>query len=222
MPGKPKLTDIERTRIGDGGIFGHPLRPQTVIGTDPQDGLPRVMSQTTLDQTKGPALDPETFVCMADESVFVHRNDWGKILISVDPALVERAPNGEHFVRKSKLDPRQQTEASYIHDSGNQDPCVILEPVRPQCQHYRRVMVDFEGDDEHRQVERTCGAQRDELGQHISLDNVRIYACEHRTPRDFVSEERLRSFDQKVVASGKKAQEEYDVEGALAQLEKEA
>ncbi len=95
------------------------------------------------------------------------------------------------------------------------------EPLRPQCEHYKRVMLDFEGSDKNTLVERVCTAQKTEGGEYIALGNTRVYACEHRTPRDFVSEERLRRFDADRVREGKKATEFYDGEAALEAMLRE-
>jgi len=83
--------------------------------------------------------------------------------------------------------------------------------------------LDFEGSSEHSTVERSCTAQRTEGGEYIALGNTRIYACEHRVPRDFVSEQRLRKFDAESVARSKKSVVEWDgayaLEAALAEEE---
>lgn len=210
------LSDVERPRLGD-DIYKHPLRPQT-IGIDPQDGLPRVASSLSMEDTVAPALAPETFVCMGDESVFVVRDHWGNVLVSIEPSRV-RWYHGDGQGAQGWLAPLNKHEhaAAGAPTSvvGGTDLWYWVEPLRPQCEHYKRVMTDFEGDGEHQRVERVCSAQRTEGGEYVALGDLRIHACEHRTPRDFVSEERLRKFDADRVREGKKSEEFWDGEVAL-------
>ena len=71
-------------------------------------------------------------------------------------------------------------------------------------------MTPFENDPVVRQVERVCTAQRGKSGEFVSLRDQQVLACEHRTPRDFVSEARLRQFDAARVAEGRKTVEEWE------------
>lgn len=216
MGDNSSLSDVERPKLGD-DIYQHPLRPQ-MIGTDPQDGLPRVTSSLSLEDTLAPALAPETLVCMGDESAFVIRDCWGEVLVSIDPSRV-RWYHGGYRGAQGWLAPLNKQE----HAAVGEPPSVIsgpdlwswVEPLRPQCEHYKRVMTDFEGSDANRRVERVCSAQRTEGGEFVALGDTRVYACEHRTPRDFVSEDRLRKFDADRVREGKKTEEFWDGEAAL-------
>ncbi len=221
--------DVERPRLG-GEIYNHPIVPQTAVGTDPQDGLPRVVSVISMEDSKAPPLEPETFVCMGDESAFVIRDRWGDVAVSFSPTETRRAGD-EFFIQRSNLVrsqidallqvERELREIGWLTESG--DSWVKVEPLRPQCVHYRRVMLDFEGDhqSEIRQLERSCTAQRSEGGEYLSLGNTRVHACEHRSPPDFVSEQRLRKFDQARVDSTKK-EAPWDPEAALAEDLKKA
>jgi hypothetical protein len=85
-------------------------------------------------------------------------------------------------------------------------------------------MIDFESDhrSEIRQIERSCTAQRTESGEYVSLGDTRVHACEHRLPRDFVSEERLRKFDQARINSTKKTEAPWDSGAALEEALKKA
>lgn len=223
--GESRLTDPERPRLGD-EVYKHPLIPQ-MIGMDPSDNLPRPVSQVSLEDTKAPALDPETMVCMGDESVFVARDRRGDVVIRLDPSQVEPR-------RHCSFSVAWVAHRDVIKGSGQQlalkqleaqceiqgEPIwVDMEPLRPQCFHYKRVMTDFQGavDGDNKtakQVERVCSAQRGESGEYVSLNNTRVYACEHRSPRDFVSEERLRKFDADTVEASKKTTEQWDLAAA--------
>jgi hypothetical protein len=212
---------VERRRIGD-DIFGHPLHPQR-MGVDPQDGLPRAASTTSLADTLAPTLSPDTFVCMVDDSVLVIRDQWGDEIIQVSPDRARRYTHPEALVVLLSADEVAKVqERRPLLRPMTVEGHYVVEPRRVQCEHYKRVMTDFEGDDVHRSIERVCAAQRGENGEYFSLGNTRIYACEHRVPRDFVSEDRLRKFDADRIADGKKVEQEYDVDAALAAAQKKA
>lgn len=205
-------SSVERTRLGS-DLHQHPLRPQG-IATDPQDGLPRVASSLSMEDTVAPSLDPETFVCMGDESAFVVRDHWGDVLVSIEPSRVRWYHGLQTWV--APLTKHEHAAAGGpISVVGGADLWYVVEPLRPQCEHYKRVMTDFEGDEEHVRIERVCAAQRTEGGEYVALGDTRIHACEHRLPRDFVSEQRLRKFDADRVAEGKKSEEFWDGEAAL-------
>ena len=217
--GDKKLGDVERTRVG-AEIHGHPLVPQTGVGTDPQDGMPRISSAVSMEDSKAPPLEPETFVCMGDESAFVIKDSWGEPLIKLVPGRVRRFTFQDGSL--GWVAALSEDECSQAH----RPTCVMggrvfwyaVEPLRSQCEHYRRLMIDFEGNhqSEIRQVERSCTAQMTETGEFASLTNTRVHACEHREPRDFVSEERLRKFDQARVDDTKKTEEPpWNPEAAL-------
>src|SRR4030095_3442745 len=167
MGDNSSLSDVERPKLGD-DIYQHPLRPQ-MIGTDPQDGLPRVTSSLSMEDTLAPALAPETLVCMGDESAFVIRDCWGEVMVSIDPSRVRWC---HEFGRLSGwVAPLTKEE----HHAAGEPTAVLggtqlwywVDPLRPQCEHYKRVMTDFEGSDANRRVERVCSAQRTEGGEFV-------------------------------------------------------
>lgn len=217
--GEGNLVDPERPRLGN-DVYQHPMVPQTGVATDPRDGLPRLVSAVTLEQTKDLPLDPETFLCMGDDSVFVIRDGFGQERLRVQGERARRYQDGDGeywLVSLTDAEREQASDSPYI---GNGEQLLfVMEPLRPQCEHYKRVMTDFEGDKDRRHVERVCSAQRTEGGEFVSLANTRVYACEHRSPRDFVSEERLKRYDEKLVEKAKATEEEWDADAALAALE---
>lgn len=225
--GDGKLGDVERTRVGS-EIHRHPLVPQTGVGTDPQDGMPRISSAVSMEDSKAPPLEPDTFVCMGDESVFVIADQWGEPLIRLERGRARRFmwPDGRNGWLASLSEKEREQAHLPICVTGSGDQWWFeVHPLRAQCEHYRRVMVDFEGDHQSpiRLVERSCAAQVSETGEFMSLGNTRVHACEHRSPRDFVSEERLRKFDQAQVDAAKKIEEPaWDPEAALKEKLKEA
>lgn len=213
--GTGDLSDVERPRLGE-DIYKHPHRPQLVV-MDPQDGLPRVTTTMSMEDSKAPPLDPETLVCMGDESVFVIRDVWGEIMVRVDGSQARRLFMDDGMAQwVAPLTEEQRAQALTPPSlMGGSCHWYAVEPLRPQCAHYRRVMTDFE-QTEFKAVERVCTAQKDESGQFQALRDQRVYACEHRHPRDFVSEERLRKFDADSMAQAKQADEEWDGDAALA------
>jgi hypothetical protein len=212
--GESSLSDVERPKLGN-DLYKHPLRIQ-MVATDPQDGIPRVTTTTTMADSAAPPLEPETFVCMGDESAFVIRDGWGQVLLSVEPSRV-RWYQGHGM--EGWLAPLSDEERSQARNPdsvlGGEVLWYWVEPLRPQCEHYKRVMTDFEGSDVNKRIERVCSAQRTEGGEYISLGDTRVYACEHRLPRDFVSEQRLKKFDADRVAEGRQAEKFWDGEAAL-------
>ncbi len=214
--GDSSLSDVERPKLGN-DIYKHPLRTQ-MVAMDPESGLPRVVSAVSMEDSKAPPLEPETFVCMGDESAFVIRDLWGDVVLSVGPDRV-RWFQGDGFGHPpgwlASLTVGERDRVNAITVMGGDKFWCRVEPLRPQCQHYCRVMTDFEGSDENKRVERVCTAQRTEGGEYVALGDTRVYACEHRTPRDFVSEQRLRQFDAAIVARGQKTVKYWDGEAAL-------
>lgn len=212
------LSDVERPKLGN-DLYKHPFRTQ-MVAMDPESGLPRVVSSASMEDSAAPPLDVDSFICMADESAFVIRDLWGDVLLSLPPDRVR-------WFQGSKLEGYQSGWlAALTEDERNQagGPTSVVggqklwfrvRPLREQCEHYCRVMTDFEGSDGAKRVERVCTAQRTEAGEYTSLADTRVYACEHRYPRDFVSADRLRKFDAAAVAAGKKTEEFWDGEAAL-------
>jgi hypothetical protein len=223
--GERKFGDVERAGLGN-DLQRHPLIPQTGFSRDPQDGLPRMVSRVTTEQTQDTQLTPETFVCMGIDDVFVCRDEYGNETLRFSPERVRR------FKSHSSADPEwvvpvsslTQNEREVLDREGeylSALPVLVVEPLRPPCAHYCRVLTDFEQQSEISHMERVCKAQRSENGEYISLANTRVYACEHRLPRDFVSEDRLRRFDEKLVAKAQADTEpEWDPVAALAASKK--
>lgn len=224
--------------------------PQTPIayGMDPQDGLPRPAIQHAVQMAYAPPLSPDTLVCMADTSAFVLRDKWERVIVQFSPTEVERMPNGAYVVatalaaaRVAKTDPR----AAYVLDDGdpsNNGPRDILSaalgvvtaevdrdwtsvaPLRPQCRHYARQMIDFQDDPDAKFVTRLCTARRNSEEGFLSVRDSQVYACELREPKHWVSAARLDTFDAEKVRLGRERTENdegFDVEAALAAQQNE-
>lgn len=95
-----------------------------------------------------------------------------------------------------------------------------VEPVRPQCKYYARQLMDFDGrDQEHKQVTRLCTARRTDNGEFLSLNDMRMHACELRDPCD-ASVWAIDQIDDRIVADVRRKQaddaDRFDVDAALA------
>lgn len=182
----------------------------TPIGVDPSDGLPRPIVSQAWKDAQAPALDLARFVCMADCSAFVIRDSWGAPIVRLDPAEVDRAPDGRWRVKaetlalkvKDRIDAarsarrsrdkrhrppgvsapkRTDAEMCELMFSGSDGYCIV-EPLRPQCHHYARQLIPFPDDREHTMAIRLCTARRTDEGEFLDVGNQQVLACELRSP----------------------------------------
>ena len=218
-PASRQLEDIER----DGPDFTQYLeseRPSESYGVNPEDGMPQPISMSSIEDTKAPALTPETFICMADRSSFVIRDGEREIIISFPPEVIHRRADGSYFVNANSLDGEQANRCGLrrtLREGENWK--ISVEPLRPQCEHYRRQLLPFGKG--HKSCHRYCTAMKNEAGELIDLANSEVFACEMREPRDPASEQQLDDFDDGIVARGSEAaqtDEEFDVDTALDQM----
>lgn len=224
---KSTAADPQKPRLGHDS-YNHPLRLNTGLGTDPVDGLPRVTSAVTMEDSKAPPLSVKNLICMGDESSFVVRDLWDKVQLVFSPDRVKRSDD-EYFIGRHELTEPEIKKLAIVERelvdigalSDRHSPWLKVWPFRPQCHHYKRLMTDFEGDAEHQSVERVCTAQRSEEGEYFSVGNVRILACEHRVPRDFVSEDRLRQFDKRAIEAAELPKDDWDIDQELESESKE-
>lgn len=226
------------------------------------DGLPVPMAEQA--GTVAP-LDPETFVCMADTSVFVLRSEEGQVEVEFDHEVVERRRDGTYYVpsclvreqltsnqpstvyrghiflwhtvmeivEEAILPPAQACDRAIrrrlalvgCYPRIERGLCDV-QPRRPACSHYWRYKVDMTGNAEHQDIERVCAAQRDENGLLLSVRNMRLHACEMRTPRHPETEGQLDRFDEELIRKGRERtrieNETFDVDQALEQQEEQA
>lgn len=183
---------------------GYPAAPQVTHGIA-SDGMPHPSIPYSLKQAQAPDLLPETFVCMADTSVFVRRGQWGEIVARFEPDSVERAPDGRYRVAMKSL----LFGVSYVE----------VEPLRPVCKHYARQLTDVQDDPDFRFVARLCTLRRAEDGEYLSLRDSQVLACELRSPPDPESAAQLDTSDAERVARARAKQDQsavFDVDAALA------
>lgn len=232
---------IDRHKVSD-AIYQQMQEERLDFALAP-DGLPTPVVRTKL--PLAPTLHQDTLICMGDTSSFVIRDDWGNVLVTIDPANVERTGGGSWRVKTSHLVELGLCEKLNVPVSAKIMDKVYWElateiyrachvtadekwtevtPIRPQCIHYARQMTDFGDDLEHKFVERLCTARRDSGGEFLSLRDNRMYACELREPYHVSSVETyLDQFDAEKVKLGierTKEEEQFDVDAALAQMEK--
>lgn len=171
---------------------------------DPNDRLPVPVAPDNTDTP--PPLAVDTFVCMEDKRSFVIRNSDGSIWVEFTPEEVERLASGEYYVRAEKLVDRSKNQfaVSVARDyecladtriDGELREVAIVEPVRPRCVHYLRILTDISADRARRYLTRSCMAQKSDTGEYVSVGDAAIFACGIRSPRHADSEAVLDSFD---------------------------
>jgi hypothetical protein len=201
----------------DQELYRHREQPPA-YGFDPQDGLPRVVAESSYEETYVPPLDPATFICMADTTEF-RLQSGTEILARFTADEVQRQSDGRYWVSYelalSRTDPNLHHHVLMQFGSAR----TPVEPVRRACKHYVRQMTDMAGHRDRRFVARFCTALRDENGDYQSLRDGLMYACELRNPREPVSEQQLDDFDKRKIAEGRERREtdeaKFDVDAEL-------
>ncbi len=193
------------------------------FGIDPDDRLPVPVAPDNEDRP--PPLAVDTLVCMEDKRSFVIRNSDGSIYVSFEPSDVSRLPDGRYFVEikalmvvinstypgreiyrsDSAVTPQHFCSLGELSmslqcadvrgDNGLVVPVALVEPIRPACQHYLRLMTDISADRSRRFLTRSCMAMKSETGEYYSVGDAAIFACSKRSPRHLESEQILDDFD---------------------------
>jgi hypothetical protein len=226
---QPKIGDVEHARMGE-DFHAHPLNP-TQHAIDPVDGLPKPIPQTSMEFSKAPLLSPETLVCMADESYYVlklpsHLRHLRELLCFTPDEVFFSDGRPWGVVDDASMlagdlrvaEPGDEHEAVRRFRDGAWVLARLLEPARPACSWYARILTDFADDPKLRSMERLCTLQKTEGGEHVSLRDTRIYACELRHPPDFVSADRLRQWDAERIAEQEATEEEWNADEDLGIL----
>lgn len=205
-PQRARLSDVgERDRL-DYPVYQDSRRPPDSVSINPEDGMPQQLPASSMEDNLAPALAVETFVCMADKSKFVKRDEKGYVVEEFDPSKVERSPDGRYWVVTRYICPNG-VERSLWRE---------VTPIRPQCDHYVRQLLPWADDTDHKLCTRYCAALKNEQGELFSLDNQQVLACEMRSPRVASDDEKIDEFDQLIILKGKsRADEEFDVDAAL-------
>lgn len=214
---------LDRSMIGDSVQQAFDPRPIT-WGRAP-DGLPSPELATRLPTV--PPLTLETFVCLGDEREFVLRTKrWGEICARFDPKDVERTPPGEFFVSLEQALLSRAPWGEIWHALDVVRARVRVEPVRPKCRFLAQQMVDFGAETDNQMLERLCTARRDDDSFFVGLQNTQVHACELRSPRDEVSEERIRLMNETKIRLGRERMQEsgerFDVDAALRRAHEDA
>lgn len=197
-----------------------------VLGDDPKDGMPAFIPTQNMDTA--PPLSEESLVCMADKRSFVIRHKvTGAVLVSFTPDEVTRLANGWHVAKPPEgmlfaRDPFPQLTIAGVEiivQATEIDGVwqIYVEPVRPACAHYLRMMTDISADRGRRFIGRSCMAMRSEDGEYTSLRDAMVTACTLRSPPHYESEALLESFDEQLKLAGIASlpQNEFDVDAAL-------
>lgn len=197
----------------DGDEYDAELPPVPhVIGTD---GLAETaVTEHTVDI---PELSKRTLVCMADTSAFVIRDRLrGTILARFTPAEVTRLRDGGWAVTGRQASSRiVEAALSGLHDTTSLRKAlarfldaqwrawrtrgsyraVEVEPIRPACEYYIRQATQLPSNPLHKKFVRLCALRRTTEGAMMAVDNLAMWACDARRPRDFESEQLLENFD---------------------------
>lgn len=214
---------LDRSTIADSVQQAFDPGPMT-WGPD-ADGLPSPELRTHL--PLAPPLQLETFVCLGDESEFVLRTRrWAEVCARFRPEEVERAPNGQHFVRVDDAVTAGAPWLDILHALDWRRARVLVEPVRPQCRFLAQQMVDFGDETAHPMLERLCTARRDDERFFFGLRDTQVHACELREPRDDKTDARIRVMNETKIKLGRErlaeTGESFDVDAALSRARKEA
>lgn len=210
-PATARLDSVERDGL-DYPLYQQSSAPPDAIGMDPEDGMPKQIPSTAVEDSRAPALRVATFVCMADTSKFVIRDRWGEVEQEFAPDEVGRAPDGRYRVAERK--------AHEVHRCLSELGFIEVEPIRPQCKHYVRQLVPWPDNPDVKRCQRYCSALKNEQGELLSLADQEILACEIRDPRT-EDDEQIDAFDQLIIARGAEAEgeTEFDID---AELQKES
>ena len=96
---------------------------------------------------------------------------------------------------------------------------IEVEPLRPQCRHYRRQFQDFPDTPGRHMVIRLCTARMTDEGEFLSLRDQEMLGCEIRSPSIGNQAHLMDEYDAVQVAKARKqktADAEFDIDGALA------
>jgi hypothetical protein len=208
--------EVEGPRITD-ALYQAFTNEPTPMGMDPTDGLPKPIVSQAWKDAQAPDLDPSRFVCMADTSRFVRRNDWGEAVVEFTPAEVQRAPNGRYRVARDVARERYKQGGNAVIFTTD---WVEVEPLRPQCQHYARQLVPFPEELDRSLAVRLCTARRTDEGEFLDLGNQQILACELRSPVFGNEQALIDAFDERTLATQQERKnnevtDDFDVDVAL-------
>ncbi len=181
----------------------------TPIVTDPKDGLPRPADNWV---APAPKLSLNSFICLEDTSSYaeVFLEDSGSVksmlaeAIAKKPEHLKKLLDGKRSMydesgktrERREFKPEQVVEKYGYFFAEILGKVVPVMPKRQQCIHLVRQIVDA-GDvdaqgEEVRPVYTYCKAFKSTAGSYLSLMDRAVFACEHRSPRDTVSDRYIR------------------------------
>jgi len=180
----------------------------TPIITDPNDGLPRPADDWV---APAPKMSLDTFICLEDESEYVEvfKEDVSGKNVLVE-SLVYKTDEAREILqsRRSRYDkdgaqitprrfkPEQVKEVYGIKVvEVLQKNFVVVAPKRQRCSNLVRQITIAEdiaaGDMVVQPMFTFCKAFKSTSGAYLSLMDKAILSCEHRTPRDIVTEKMI-------------------------------
>jgi hypothetical protein len=181
----------------------------TPIVTDPKDGLPRPADNWV---APAPKLTLKSLICLEDSSSFVEVFEEDSVSVksmlaeamSKKPEALKKLLDGKRSIyddsgnrrERREFKPEQVVEKYGYFFAEILGKMVPVAPRRQQCIHLVRQVVDA-GDldaqgEEVRPLYTYCKAFKSTAGSYLSLMDRAVFACEHRSPRDMVSDRYIR------------------------------
>jgi hypothetical protein len=181
----------------------------TPIVTDPVDGLPRPADNWV---APAPKLTTKSLICLEDTSSYVEvfLEDSGSVKSMLADAMAKKPEHLKKLLEgkrsmyddDGKLRDRREFKPEQVVEKYGHTFASILGgmvpvlPKRQQCIHLVRQVVDA-GDldaqgEEVRPMYTYCKAFKSTAGSYLSLMDRAVFACEHRSPRDTVSDRYIR------------------------------
>lgn len=179
------------------------------VGVDANDGLPRPLDDIHVLPVE-PPFNHQARVCMEDDREFV------EMFVDETPGVFDEVASNSNilFVRREEFDDigvrrdRRRFRPDQVNgerfgvrtveerDEGDGFLRItFVRPVRPACAHFVRTVLCHDpsvpfGEIGHEMMYRNCTARRSVGGAMMSLNAEGVYACELRSPREPISEER--------------------------------
>lgn len=166
-----------------------------------KDGLPTQVDQTT--ESDIAALSLESLVCLEDRSAFVLRDEWGDVVVTLEPKDVTRAPDGRWRIPGDALRDNPDARRALTLGVPAEGDWIEVQPIRPVCKHYAIQSVPYTYNPHEKEQVRLCTARRSTSGAFMKISDTAIWACTLREPRHIESEAAFDKFDDRKIHEGK-------------------
>jgi len=184
--------DDENYDNQDDSDYGNIFEGSQINRTIAEDGLPKT-NDTNNDHNHTQPLTPDTLICIADIRSYVLMDcNYTTILEHIS----ERKFNAiKHELREHYTEDGIEWTC---RDGGSN----VIVPVRKKCKHYKRQLIEIDGDKMYTKIERFCDLRK-KGGTMYQIGEGAIYACEFRDPVDVKTERLLDYIDNKKIKQGR-------------------